>query len=259
MIVINFTPSQMGNAEAVLDISSDAVNAAQITASLSGIGVAAVIDAPLNLDFAAQDIGQSQTLLLPIANTGTAPLNVTSLSSNEPSFVAGNAPASIAPGDTATLEVTFAPNRAGVIAGVLTIDNDSNNTSQWNVSLNGEGLTSVETGLLATPLALAFGDVELDESASLIVTVSSIGTDPVTLSSVALDGAGGFALEAIPATPVVLAPGESRDIEVVFTPDALGPFSDQLEIQSDDANDPVINVLLNGMGVDMIAAPDGQP
>ena len=258
-LVINFAPQQMGDAQADVDISSDAVNAPQLTASLSGAGVAPVIDTPPSLDFNLQEIGQSQTLSISVANTGTAPLNLTGFSSNEPSFVVGNASTSVAPGDVGAVDVIFTPNRLGVITADLLIDNDSINTPQALVSLTGEGGAPSGARLSATPLTLAFGDVGLNTSASLTVTVNSMGTAPVTLSGLVLGGAGGFALGMSPSTPVVLAPGDSSDIEVVFTPDALTSFSDHLEIQSDDANDPVINIVLNGVGVDITTAPNGQP
>jgi hypothetical protein len=259
-VIVSFTPLQVGAANATLGINSNANQTPAATVELRGEGGVAMIEVqPPSLSFEPQEIGRSQILPIQIVNGGTGTLHLTSVSSGEPSFVLGAVPASVAPGTAATLEVTFVPNRAGDIPGTLTIDNNSENAPQVLVSLIGTGTVPPGAGLLVVPTGLTFGDIAINESGSLSVTVSSVGLAPATLLGLDLVGAGGFVLGENPALPQSLAPGETAILQVMFAPGVPGPFSDQLRIESDDANDPVTNVTLNGTGVAAIAAPGGQP
>jgi hypothetical protein len=157
-----------------------------------------------------------------------------------------------------TIEVTFMPDRNGDIDGVMTIENNSANAPQAVVNLSGTGIEPAGAGLLVGPTVLTFGNTTVDESISLSIAVRSVGPTDVTLSSLQLGGATGFALGASPDLPLTMAPGELATIEVMFAPDAPRPCLDQLRIENTDDNDPVTEVSLNGMGVEASAAPDGQ-
>jgi hypothetical protein len=257
---VSFTPSQVGGSSATLAINSNANQTPNATVELLGQGVVAMIDVqPPSLSFAPQEIGRSQTLSIQVLNSGTGTLDLASVSIGEPSFVLGAVPESVAPGASETIEVIFMPNRGGDILGELTIANNSENAPQVAVRLSGTGIVPTGAGLLVLPTALTFDDTAIHESRSLSVTVSSVGLTAVTLSGLDLGATVGFVLGESPTLPITLAPGETATIGVVFTPDAPGPFSGQLQIVSDDVNDPVTNVTLNGIGVEAIAAPNGQP
>lgn len=259
-VIVSFTPLQEGATNATLGINSNANPTPTATVELRGEGGVAMIDVqPPSLSFEPQEIGQSQTLPMQVFNGGTGTLHLTSVSIDEPSFVLGAVPESVAPGTTETIEVTFMPNRAGDIPGTLTIDNNSENAPQVVVSLIGTGTVPTGAGLLVMPTGLTFGEIAINESGSLSVTVSSVGLAPVTLFGLDLGGAGGFVLGESPGLPRLLAPGETAILQVLFAPVVPGPFLDQLRIESDDATDPVTNITLNGTGVEAIATPGGQP
>jgi uncharacterized membrane protein len=260
VVTATFTPSQAGAANATVAISSNADETPDATVELRGEGGVALIDLqPPNLTFAPQEIGQSQTLSIDVTNNGTLALNLVSVSIDEPSFVLGAVPTSVAPGATETIEVTFMPDRDGDMGGVMTIDNNSANASQAVVNLSGTGTVPEGAGLLVGPRVLTFGDTAIHESISLSIAMRSVGTTALTLFSLQLGGANGFALAESPGLPLTLAPGESTTIAVAFSPDAPGSYLDQLRIDSDDASDPLTDVSINGMGVNAIAAPAGQP
>ena len=259
-VSISFSPSQAGEARATLAIDSNANETPRATVALRGAGVVALIDVqPSSLIFDAQEIGQSQTLSIQVVNNGTGTLDLTSVSVDDPSFVLGGVPESVAPGASETIEVTFMPNRDGDILGELVIANNSQNAPQVVVSLSGSGTVPAGAGILVGPTILTFDDTAIHESVSLSVTASSVGLADVTLTGLALGGAGGFVLGESPSLPITLAPGEAYTIAVVFAPDAPGAFADQLQLTSDDENNPVTNITLNGTGVATIVAPDEQP
>ncbi len=58
-----------------------------------------------------------------------------------------------------------------------------------------------------------------------------------------------FAITSAPQLPAVIAPEDSNDIEITFTPSAENTFYATLEISSDDSDEPVVQVDLIGVGV----------
>ena len=58
-----------------------------------------------------------------------------------------------------------------------------------------------------------------------------------------------FAIPSLPTLPLVIVPEDSVDIEVVFTPSDELCYLADLEIASDDADEPVVTVRLDGCGV----------
>ncbi len=253
---VAFTPTAAGEVTDELIISSTAEGEPETTVALRGEGLIAVIDVqPASLDFDTLEIGQSQTLSIDIFNDGNGALELSSVSVDEPSFLLGAVPRSIAPGAMATVEVTFmpGPDREGDIVGKMRIDNDSSNAPQVFVSLTGRVTIPAGAGVFVAQTALAFGDTTVDETVSLSVTIRSVGLASAMLLGLELGNTGEFALGDIPNLPTTLASGESMTVAIDFTPAVPGAFANSLMIESDDENAPVIDVSLNGTGIEAVA------
>ena len=107
-----------------------------------------------------------------------------------------------------------------------------------------------------TPETVEFGQVEVGAQQTAVVTVANTGNAPLTLQSLAiLQGArtdfGFIPLEQLPLT---IAPESVRTITVVFAPAAEGPFEAILQIAGNDAETPVVEVLLTGSGIVVVPA-----
>ncbi len=85
------------------------------------------------------------------------------------------------------------------------------------------------------------------------LTLSSVGTDAVTIHSVALTG-DGFSISGA-SFPVTLNPMQSLTLRVQFNPKTIGTANGRLVIASNSAVDGNTEVLLTGAG---IAAPSPQ-
>ena len=103
-----------------------------------------------------------------------------------------------------------------------------------------------EPDINATPLALDYGDVEINTTADLDVTVSNVGTADLTVSGLATTN-GVFTVEG-PATPVIVTPGNSVLVTVRFSPTAAGVQNGDLQITSDDPDEGIVTVSLTGNG-----------
>jgi hypothetical protein len=105
---------------------------------------------------------------------------------------------------------------------------------------------SGSTLLGANPTSLSFGNVPASCRNTLTVTLSNPGTDNVEVSQVVVTG-GRFTASGI-SLPLVLAPGQSSALSVIFAPTTTGSFTGGLSIVSNATNSPTV-VSLSGTGV----------
>ena len=98
------------------------------------------------------------------------------------------------------------------------------------------------------PLALDFGVVNAFTSMDMIVTVQNIGEADLTLFGVSLTGDSSFSIS--PANlPPILTPMSTLDIVVTFAPTSLALNAANLEITSDDGDEPTVSIELLGNGI----------
>ncbi|HUW18724.1 MAG TPA: choice-of-anchor D domain-containing protein [Sedimentisphaerales bacterium] len=110
------------------------------------------------------------------------------------------------------------------------------------------------------PLDYSFGDVEVGSSATAMVTVSNVGNGNLTLSDITFQAGGSddFSVSAGPPLPAVVEPDAVIDIEVTYSPSVPGLWLAVLEIFSDDPDEGLVEVQLNGSGVPGELTPSEQ-
>lgn len=97
----------------------------------------------------------------------------------------------------------------------------------------------------AEPNSLAFGNVFIGQSIRDTIVVSNRGTDLLTVSSITT----GSAHFSAGPNNLSLAPGQSRPVEVVFSPGIEGNLAAFLRIASNDPDEALINLPLSGRGI----------
>ena len=107
-----------------------------------------------------------------------------------------------------------------------------------------------------SPLSHDFGNVELGTSTTLVATISNVGTGDLTVSSIALET--DFPITSAPSVAIVVGPGETKDVEITYTPSSLGYNSAVLKITSDDPDEPVVEVMLSAVGITTPSPPSEQ-
>lgn len=198
---------------------------------------------PAALDFGSLDAGSgTNDLPVVVANTGTAPLNIGAVSLMGPDaaqFSIVNDGASgklLNPSDTATVTVRFAPTAVGTLTARLDIPNDAI-PDPLDIPLTGVGVGAV---LSVVPANLDFGFQLINTtSARQRLTLTNSGNANLVLGSLALIGgdAGDFALVLDPSGRT-LAPGDTANADVTFTPSAFGPRAAGLQIPSNAVAGP---------------------
>jgi hypothetical protein len=139
-VAVSFRPSIAGAESATLSISHNATGSPS-TVGLSGTGVVpAVLSVAGSLDFGPQRINTNTTKMLFVSNTGTATLVFGGISTSTPFFTVsmGSCPASLAPGKSCKISVTFRPLVIQAYTAKLTLLSNATN-SPTVVNLTGSG------------------------------------------------------------------------------------------------------------------------
>lgn len=100
------------------------------------------------------------------------------------------------------------------------------------------------------PTSLAFGDVIVGNSRIFDVTVFNLGDADLVINDISLAGSTDYSMTN--TCPLTLTPGDFCTIIVTFTPSSAGTKSGALTINSNDPDESVLNVSLEGNGL----APD---
>ncbi|MGA2695493.1 MAG: choice-of-anchor D domain-containing protein [Terriglobales bacterium] len=247
IVPVAFTPSTSGADDGTLVIVSDAADT-NLTVSLSGAGVVtgALAYTPLALDFGSVTVGSRQNMSVILSNS---PLNNANIDIGQVSLAGADLslssppvlPATLTPGQTLTVTVTFSPSTGGANAGSLTISSNAPNNGV-TLPISGYGLAANQ--LNASPTTLSFGNVSTGNNSSLTGELTA-GTSTITVYSASITGSG-FSLSGLDF-PVTVSAGTSLPYTVTFAPTSSGEFNGTLSFTSSASNSPTIQNL-NGTG-----------
>jgi hypothetical protein len=225
---------------------------------------------PAALDFGEIAPGASATVSITVAaSTAVCTISKVGLGpGSDPWFaLAPGTPASLVvqPGEHATVAVTFSPANVSVPlqrVGTLVLQTDDPIRQRVEVPLAGR--VRSDCTLSFSPLAVDFGRVPIDTTATASVSVLNTGRDLCEVAGIAL-GQGSdpqFALGSGQVDHFSLAPGAGQSIGVVFHPtDQAAPHhrTGQLVLQSTDSKRASVTVPLSAdidIGCLLAIAPD---
>ncbi len=150
------------------------------------------------------------------------------------------------PPDTLPLTLTFTPTASGTTTATLTVTTNAGGVQTLtDVVLTGEGVTGL---LVAAPAAVTFADAFVGRTERRTVNLSNQGQAPVEISAFEFVPAASspFVVDhPLPSLPHTLAPAESFDLDVVFTPLSAGQFARMLAVRTDGEQDTTIEVVGN--------------
>jgi hypothetical protein len=210
---------------------------------LSGLtpSTAPLMGVPSGVAFFDQHVGTQTEVNLHVNNSGTATLNVTSLTLT-PGFRQNNTCASVAVGAQCTISVFFKPTSATTLNGTMTIVDNAPDSPQV-VSLVGSG-TNAYVSLL--PASLNFGSQRIGtSSATMSVWAINVTGAPFTISNISTSG--DFSESTLCGTTLTAGLGQACRIDLTFKPTAQGTRNGSLTI-ADSAPDSPHVVPLSGVG-----------
>jgi hypothetical protein len=157
---VEFSPTKTGVSTGTIVL--DASNAAQnISIALSGTGTAVtktITASPTSVSFSHDAVGTHQTLTVTLKNTGNSSVTVSGISVSDPQLgtSGGVSGATLAAGQSATLNVIYSPTKAGNFSGDVKITSNASDSS----------LTVAATGSAFTPTTDHTVALKWDASAS---------------------------------------------------------------------------------------------
>jgi hypothetical protein len=204
-----------------------------------------LVCSPASLRFGSVAIGQSETLLVTLTNTGTTSVTVSEITTNNSEFGTSSVslPLVLAAGASATLSMNFAPKSTGWSSGQINFSSNSSNTT-LTLGVGGAGQTS--EAIIAAPAAASFGNVAVGSSSTLPVVLTNTRNWKITLNSTAVTGTG-FSVTG-PELPLTLDSGQSTTFNITFAPKTAGLLGGNLYLYG-----PALSVPFTGTGT-----TDGQ-
>jgi hypothetical protein len=242
---VKFAPVAPGAATGSVAITSDAQNAtANVT--LNGTGMAANYTmslSPSNVAFGNVTAGSSAAQNVMVSNTGNSSVVVTNVavSGAGVSVTSVKLPVTIAPSQSVTVSVKYAPTTGGATSGNLTVSNSEGVNAVAAISGTG-----VQAGLSVSPANLSFGSVGTGKSASQTIQLKNSGLANLTITQATASGTG-FSVSGI-TLPLTLTPGQSASFSAQYAPQAVGNATGSVSIVSNAPNSPA-SIALSGSGV----------
>ncbi|MGB6219829.1 choice-of-anchor D domain-containing protein [Haloferula sp.] len=274
-LTLTFTPTISIARSATLSITSNDADENPFLIDLTGAGQSPEIDLA---EAGGSSLSSGEELDYGAVRAGTSGETITLIVSNEGNYLLGNLsaavdgahsaefplnasglPATLAPGESATMTIGFAPVAAGARTATLRIANDDLDENPFIITLTGTGTAPILSLSLDGVGALDFESATVDfgssrvasEATTRTLTLTNEGTAPLIGIGAQITGATDGDFNLSPATlPTSLDPGESQVFTVSFSPTSSGDRSALLSLVSDDASRNPFPITLNAIGED---------
>ncbi|MFC1509666.1 choice-of-anchor D domain-containing protein, partial [Candidatus Omnitrophota bacterium] len=243
-VTVTFSPSDMGDQQASINISSNDNDEGSLDIAVSGTGLAAEIRLSTeNVDISNVDIGSSGSGTFDIYNDGNKDLEVSDISSDNGAFTVSSSSATIGPQQNHTVTVNFTPTERDDRSATITITSNDSDEPSLNVNVNGTGLAP-EINLTYSEIHL--GNVDVTTSSSSSFDIQNEGNKDLTVDSITSDNE----VFSVSEQSMTINPGQTHTVTVTFAPNDQGEQSATITIQSNDSDEGTLTVTANGTGYD---------
>lgn len=246
-LTVLFDPKTEGAFEGTLTVEVDdgrGPHVVPLVASAAVLdGTLAIPEAPRcagasnSVDLGTVRSGAPAQIELTVTSTGTAPLTVVRAATAGKTGISVSGPFGqpLAPGTSATFSVSFDPLIAGAQTLVVDLITNARRVPRFTVSLCAEA----RVPLLCVPASVDLGAVTPNDTASHVVTATSCGNEPITLTAATLAlNTDGFGLTPAQAVPVTLLAGNTLDLTLAYVaPNGLAA-RDRIVLDTDSPASP---------------------
>ncbi len=216
------------------------------TVWMTGAGVIYYPDidvTPATLDFGVVDVVDSAQMQFTVSNQGDAVLNVSGITSSNGVFTVDMTSFDVAPGENQVVTVTFNPVVPEAYSGELTIFSNDPDEASVVIFVMGEGVV-YQPVISINPTSLEFDTVLVNQSAEKMFEVSNTGNKVLNVTAVTSSD-DAFTVNL---SNFMLEPGDSQEIVVTFTPDSPVEYNETITVNSDDPQNPVVDIVVHGYG-----------
>jgi hypothetical protein len=257
-VEVQFGPMSSGPKSTLLRLTSNDPDEPTLDVVLNGIGaMPAHIDvAPASQNFGEVILGRTVFHTFVIRNLGGTDLQVTATSvigDQAADFVItqGAGPFLVHSGATHAVDLQFGPVAAGTRMATLQVTTTTDGESIVNVPVSGTGITPPEIDVM--PTLQEYGEVLVGTIASRSFVIRNLGGAALHVTGSSFIGSDSheFAVEGT-STSVVVLPGASHQLDVRFTPTSSGSKAATLQLMTDDPDEPLVDLAVNGVGTLLI-------
>ncbi len=230
-------------------------SACEVRVTLTGLGVESGLRCqPAALDFGQVNPGSSANLTVTCENIANDPVSL-----NAATFGGGDSsafevfsfrPQTLNERDTAAIEVVYAPVNLGDVSTTLRIETDNSNPALRVVEIPVRG-SGGGPDVQVIPAQLNFGRVATIAPSRRNLTITNVGNAPLEITGIEVDTAGTGSFTSPDANPTVIAPGGTETVTITFEPREEGQIVSAVRILSNDADEPSLDVVVRGEGVNV--------
>ena len=194
-----------------------------------------------------------QVATLTNKGTGTVTISKITIAGTYFSFSGVTLPATIAPGQSLVVRITFAPKVHGTYAGTLSV---TSNGSASPIAIALTGLC-VDAQISVVPSSISFGTVPVGVANTQTVTIRNPSATHLIVAQASVTGTG-FSESGI-ALPLIIAPSGSSTFTIKYSPASAVAATGTLTLASDAAATPTLKVALSGTGVSQTRLLSANP
>jgi subtilisin len=232
-LTLAFKPKSAGTKKGTLTVPSNDPDTATVKVSLSGNGITIpnIAVSSKSEDFGNVTVGSSSTThTVTISNQGNGDLQMGKITLSSAEFVLTDSCSNkkVVPSGNCKLTVAFKPKSAGTKKATLTIPSNDPDTSKLTVQWRGNG---VVPNIVIKPPSHKFGNIQVEQSDSVTVTISNSGQGELQIGRVRLSGTE-FRIMSNACSNKTVAPSKTCAIQIGFSPTSTGSKSAVLSIES---------------------------
>lgn len=243
VLSVRFSPTKKETYNGVIKINSGSdTYEVEVTGTGSDRSDGKVELSPSKIVFGDYDVGDYDTKILYVKNTGTDECYVSSIDCPDGFEADPAGDFVIEKNKTKTVKVTFRPTMGRDYRGELTVQSDASNGDQ-SIIVSGTGIQQTPAQLVLSTDALSFGTVDVGKTKTISFRISNQGTMPAHVEGIYCSS--GFSADI--TNSLVIDGGASLVVNVTFAPTAEKPYTGLLTVES-DAVDPEVTLDLAGVG-----------
>ena len=240
-VEVKFTPRAKGTVREKLSIYSNDSDSSPLVIALFSSGVVSqIVVSTIELDFGDVPVGESADLKITVSNVGEADLKVTDIMTDRSEFTVSETTFNIRPHDIHFFDVHFTPRAKDTVQGKLSIYSNDLDELSLVIALFGSGIVpEIEVSITKSD------NISVGESAALKVTVSNVGEADLKVTDITSDSPE----FTIPDKAFTVKPGNSHEVEVIFTPTEGRKIKGNLRIISNDLDESPLIIALSVTGI----------
>ncbi len=249
-VFITFKPNSVNRFDGIISISSNDPANENLAIEVTGVArdstdqTIALTSDSLNFGTVAITY-DSEALSLTIQNQGEKQLSILNVISTDSTFRANRTNFKVNGKSTDRLYIWFNPSEIRNYEATLKIVSDAPGNDTLKVKLAGIGRDLYPQKIALYATSLNFGVVAIDRSLNTILAISNTGEKELVIAGLEVTN-DQF---SISETWLKIAPKQTHNLSILFSPLYSGEISANLKISSSDPENPVLNVSLIGTGV----------